>query len=223
MSPIWKILFFQRVLLKKFRIPRANPVVWQLGLIQREISEVLRGFLTQQTSSSPRPAPSSHVLHTPVTQKEIGPDDVCPICQDDLLDSSHRRRVTYCQFGCGKSVHVKCIKIWAEHQRKTTPTNESKPLPCPLCRGDFGSIPSPTDTRQSRLTSLELQRQHSHLGVACHHCHVCPIMGKCYQCCICACYHLCHTCFSNNQIHPFHSFLFRQVRVVVVVVASDLS
>jgi len=29
-------------LLKKFRIPREDPISWQLGLVEREINEILR-------------------------------------------------------------------------------------------------------------------------------------------------------------------------------------
>ena len=35
------------VLLKKFRILRQNPVTWQLGLVEREINELLRGQLAR--------------------------------------------------------------------------------------------------------------------------------------------------------------------------------
>ena len=41
-----------------------------------------------------------------------------------------------CRYGCGNSVHVKCMKIWAEHQRSTGETI----VKCPLCRVDFGSF-----------------------------------------------------------------------------------
>ena len=40
------------------------------------------------------------------------------------------------RYGCGNSVHVKCMKIWAEHQRSTGETI----VKCPLCRVDFGSF-----------------------------------------------------------------------------------
>lgn len=189
-------------MLKKFRVPRGNPVVWQLGLIEREINEILRGYLIRQ---SPTPSkdhtPSSQPAQIP--QREIGPDDVCPICQDDLLGSA--RRVTYCKFGCGKSIHVKCMKIWSEHQKSTGDST----LRCPLCREDFGSIVSVVESRVSRLTGCE--QDYRHLGVACSECHVCPVVGKCYKCCVCDSYHLCHKCFSANQVHQNHSFQFRQV------------
>ena len=44
--------------------------------------------------------------------------------------------IIYCRFGCGNNVHVKCMKVWAEHQRSTG----ENIIKCPLCRVDFGSF-----------------------------------------------------------------------------------
>lgn len=194
-----------RVMLKKFRIPRTNPVIWQLGLVEREISEILRGYLSRQSPTPSRNHTPSFSRQVQIPQREIGPDDVCPICQDDLLGSG--RRVTYCRFGCGKSVHVKCMKIWSDHQKSA----DDSTLRCPLCREDFGSIVNLSETRITRLTGSDPQLQHEHLGVTCSLCHVCPVVGRLYKCCTCASYHLCHACFSTNQVH-WHPFEFRQVR-----------
>ena len=194
-------------MLKKFRVPPTNPIIWQLGLVEREINEILRGYLIRQ---SPTPSKS----HTPfssgqiqIPQREIGPDDVCPICQDDLLSSG--RRITYCRFGCGKSVHVKCMKIWSEHQKSA----DDATLRCPLCREEFGSIINLSETGLSRLAGSDPQQQCQHLGVACSQCEVCPVMGRLYQCCRCENYHLCHSCFSDSRSYHVHPFQFRQVSV----------
>lgn len=37
--------------------------------------------------------------------------------------------------GCGNNVHVKCMKIWLEHQVSTG----EKMVKCPLCRETFGT------------------------------------------------------------------------------------
>ncbi len=125
-------LFLNRVLLKRFRVPRENPVSFQLGLVQREITELLQGYLKrQQPTNSDQ---SNHSIGSHATQKEVGPGDVCPICQEELL--GRPQPLTYCKFGCGKSVHIKCMKIWAEHQR----SNGERSIKCPLCREDFGHI-----------------------------------------------------------------------------------
>lgn len=194
------------MLLKKFRIPRSNAVIWQLGLVERQITELLRGYLSQQ-SPTPSRIPRSSLEPVPIPQREIGPDDVCPICQDDLLEAS-RAALTYCRFGCGKSVHVKCMKIWSDHQKSTG----ERIICCPLCREEFGPILSLAKTGQSRLTGSEQLCRH--LGSTCSSCQVCPVVGKCYKCCFCADYYLCHACYSSNQIHTAHPFHFRQVRTV---------
>ena len=42
--------------------------------------------------------------------------------------------VVFVRYGCGNSVHIKCMKIWAEHQKSSGETI----IKCPLCRVDFG-------------------------------------------------------------------------------------
>ena len=44
--------------------------------------------------------------------------------------------IIYRRYGCGNNVHVKCMKVWAEHQRSTG----ENIIKCPLCRVDFGSF-----------------------------------------------------------------------------------
>ena len=39
------------------------------------------------------------------------------------------------RYGCGNNIHIKCMKVWAQH-RKSDGDNMIK---CPLCRTDFGS------------------------------------------------------------------------------------
>ena len=196
-----KIIAFThcRILLKKFRIPRENAVVWQLGLIEREINEILLGHLRKQSPvRTAAVQPSNHKA----VQRDVGPDDVCPICQDELL-SPAQKALTFCKYGCGKSVHLKCMKIWADHQKST---GESI-IRCPLCRENFGAI-SEIPSKSPRRVCAE--KAFLHLGMACTHCHVCPIAGKCYRCCQCASYYLCHACFSSNQVHLLHAFEVRQ-------------
>ena len=191
--------------MKKFRVPRENPVIWQLGLIEREINEVLLGHLRKQSpvhsSSSGKKHPSGKDT---TIQRDIGLDDVCPICQDELLNSASQRALTFCKYSCGKSVHLKCMKIWAEHQKSTTGESIVR---CPLCRENFGPI---TEMPSKSPRRVRAERSFLHLGVACMHCHVCPIAGKCYRCVQCASYYLCHACFSSNQVHVLHSFEVRQ-------------
>jgi len=82
-----------------------DAVSWQLGLVEREINELLQRNIAQQTQRSDhnQTAPSA-VSETgggsaacTVPQREIGGDDICPICQEELL-ASHQP-VTFCRSG----------------------------------------------------------------------------------------------------------------------------
>jgi len=81
-------------------------VTWQLGLVEREINEILQGILARQEARPNQTAKkyaniAAHMGHDldggqPVMQqREIGEDDVCPICQDELL--AKHLPVTYCK------------------------------------------------------------------------------------------------------------------------------
>ncbi|XP_064648018.1 E3 ubiquitin-protein ligase Zswim2-like isoform X2 [Lineus longissimus] len=198
------------ILLRKFRVPRTNPVTWQLGLVEREINELLRGLLVRQQQRTPRRQINKDVAIAMVEnqetldQREISEEDVCPICQDELL--LKHEPVTFCKFGCGNSIHIKCMKVWAEHQQSTG----DPVIKCPICRHDFGPIELlKRELQNSSTRDTRAERLNQHLGCSCQHCHVAPITGKCYKCSICAHYYLCQTCF-NTQTHTQHSFLFRQ-------------
>ena len=41
-----------------------------------------------------------------------------------------------CSFrqGCGNNIHIKCMKVWAEHQK----SQGAQLIKCPMCREDFG-------------------------------------------------------------------------------------
>lgn len=193
------------VLLKKFRVPKENAVVYQLSLVEREINEVIRGAFVRHQQQTTQNQTFSSDNREKLKQKDIEEEDVCPICQDDLLTKSGEP-LTYCKYGCGNSIHLKCIKVYAEHQRSTG----EKIVKCPLCRVDFGTFQELVDEfNKSSKKKTRAERQDLHLGAMCHKCRVCPIAGKCYRCVICMDYHLCHQCFATDH-HMQHSFQFRQ-------------
>ncbi|XP_030836317.1 E3 ubiquitin-protein ligase ZSWIM2 [Strongylocentrotus purpuratus] len=205
------------VLLKKFRLDRNNELSYQRGFVEREINDVLRGLAKKEDPR--RRAVAARIArnaakgdttyhHTDgkeaLQQREITEEDVCPICQDELL--GNREPVTYCRFGCAKSIHIKCMKVWADHQKSTGETV----LKCPLCREDFGQI----DTLEAEYRNAALQKtraEHAdiHMGKSCDACNQSPISGKCYKCTGCTDLFLCQNCFVSN-IHSQHSFQFRQ-------------
>ena len=49
---------------------------------------------------------------------------MCDMTVDEVL--------SWCQFSCGKSVHNKCMRVWAEHKATT-----GDKVTCALCRQDW--------------------------------------------------------------------------------------
>ena len=97
-----------------------------------------------------------------VEPRDIDEDDVCPVCQEELL--AEDEPLTHCRFGCGGNIHVKCMHDWAKHARSTGETA----IKCPFCREDFGPLADidkekkATSRRQTRA-----ERANTHLGTEC--------------------------------------------------------
>ncbi|XP_069052691.1 E3 ubiquitin-protein ligase ZSWIM2 isoform X2 [Lepisosteus oculatus] len=96
------------VLLRKFRLPRDHEYSFQLGLVERTIAQVLQGEHSVQT-----PQPKEHSSEQKqstaeedgcVRQKEIATEDICPICQEELLKK--RLPVSYCRCMVCSSYHL---------------------------------------------------------------------------------------------------------------------
>ncbi|XFF97963.1 PREDICTED: E3 ubiquitin-protein ligase ZSWIM2 [Capra hircus] len=198
------------VLLKKFRLPRNHESALQLGLVEREINDLLQGIHRVQTpqremnNENPQTEEDGYIK-----QKEISSDDICSICQEVLLEK--KLPVTFCRFGCGNSVHIKCMKILANYQDVAL---NSSMLKCPLCRKDFGPlnlILEEFKNSNKLVTASEKERLDKHLGIPCNNCQQFPLEGKCYKCTTCIEYHLCQDCF-DSCCHLSHSFMFREKR-----------
>nr|XP_006814084.1 PREDICTED: E3 ubiquitin-protein ligase Zswim2-like [Saccoglossus kowalevskii] len=205
------------VILKKFRVPRQNEISFQKGLVEREINQVLRGVTQRedprrrgqgylQAKNADKGTPTQVGLDGKLMleQRPITEDDVCPICQDELLEK--HEPVTYCRYGCAKSIHIKCMKVWAEHQKSQGETT----IQCPLCRENFGPLQAlESEYRNSSLRKTRAERLDLHLGSVCKRCQMSPLQGKCYRCTTCVDYCLCQGCF-NTDTHTQHSFVYRQ-------------
>ncbi|XP_055455787.1 E3 ubiquitin-protein ligase ZSWIM2 [Psammomys obesus] len=198
------------VLLKKFKLPRNHESAFQLGLVEGEINDLLRGVHQIQTPQLAAGDGKAHVGEGGcLKQKDIGAGDICPICQEELLEK--KLPVTFCRFGCGNNVHIKCMKILASYQEKAS---EGSLLKCPLCREEFAPLKVILEEFKNSnklLTPSEKERLDKHLGVPCNACKQLPIEGKCYRCAECVEYHLCQECFSSC-CHPSHPFMFREKR-----------
>ena len=75
---------------------------WQLGLSDMEMDEVMRGPVVARRAQQQREQPSvprqiadASGGRPLVAQREIGDDDVCPICQDEFMNK--KLPVTYCK------------------------------------------------------------------------------------------------------------------------------
>ncbi|VDP97994.1 unnamed protein product [Trichobilharzia regenti] len=116
------------LLIKRFKVDPNNP-----GLVEREISALLDGqYSVNKTPTKPLTKCSNDSENKDEefkgnNQRRIEADDICPICQDNLL-CQKRYPVTFCRRSCGNSVHIKCMKVWTDHQRKQNSLGELKKL-----------------------------------------------------------------------------------------------
>ena len=111
------------------------------------------------------------------------------------------------RFGCGNNVHIKCMKVWADHQK----SNGETLLKCPLCREKFSTFEM-LDEEYRNNSLFKTEKQPIHHGLTCTSCKSNPISGKCYKCVVCRELYLCQACF-NTEFHKEHEFLFREVTI----------
>eukprot|EP00727_Mastigamoeba_balamuthi_P007114 m51a1_g3022 hypothetical protein (553) ;mRNA; f:872780-874780 len=197
------------VMLRVFRLPKENPMVYQVSLVDDEIEKLLSGRtkdMQARRGAKPRSAPSSAKpadsgkkpssagggSQAKVPQKVPEPGETCPICQDEMVQGEE---LTYCSLGCGNSIHVSCMRHYARHQQ-----SQELAVKCPLCRQLWDDIPPPERKKPSAPT----RRPDAHYGVTCHLCHEPNISGVRYRCVYCTDYDLCQGCYNMNaHSHPF--------------------
>ncbi|KAF0045760.1 hypothetical protein F2P81_002289 [Scophthalmus maximus] len=147
-----------------------------------------------------------------VCRKLIQAGDVCPICQEELLEK--KLPVSHCRFGCGNNVHISCMKVWADHQKLT---GHVETVTCPLCREAFSTVKlleEQVKNATKLFTAAEREKPNRHLGVVCHVCRVCPITGECFKCIVCSYFYLCEDCLKKG-CHPQHPFASRTEQKVL--------
>ncbi|KAI8814698.1 hypothetical protein BJ742DRAFT_864717 [Cladochytrium replicatum] len=129
------------VMLKVFRVSPDSDFILQRSILDREAAELMRKRAHHlpgpRDPQLPREKPlKSTLARELVDRRVIAPDDVCPICQDGLA-TAPADGLSYCRYGCGNNLHVKCLKILVEHQTKVMGLDVIR---CPLCRKDFGTL-----------------------------------------------------------------------------------
>ncbi|KAM4538101.1 E3 ubiquitin-protein ligase ZSWIM2 isoform 1-T1 [Fundulus diaphanus] len=218
------------LLLRKFRLPRDHEYAFQLGLSARQLLEVLQGLHQAKAHRTALDGPAA-AAGTPshnvpgqevgsVCRKAIQAQDVCPICQEGLLQK--KQPVSYCRFSCGNSVHISCMKVWADHQRLS---DSQEMLKCPLCREDFSSLKllqEQVKNAAKLFTAAERESPDRHLGVLCYSCRVCPVTGTCFRCTICSSFYLCDNCVKKgcHSQHPLASRTTRKEKWILLAASS---
>uniref|UniRef100_A0A1I8JEG6 ZZ-type domain-containing protein n=1 Tax=Macrostomum lignano TaxID=282301 RepID=A0A1I8JEG6_9PLAT len=133
-------------------------------------------------------------------RRPISEEDVCPICQEELLAS--RLPVTYCRLTCGNSIHMRCMHVWTTHQKKQQQGGAAANvnIACPMCRGDFA--PYALLMQELGNASAAKQAVVTAHKIACSGCGEAAVLGKLYRCSVCRDFHMCQRCFNSPQVHP---------------------
>ncbi|XP_059491096.1 E3 ubiquitin-protein ligase Zswim2-like [Neocloeon triangulifer] len=142
-------------ILRLFRLSPTNPLSFQLGMVERETSTILKtavpmtGLASRALIFNQLPSPSeiSRILPNLEPEKSKLPSveprpltqqDACPICLEPLLQKP--QPVTHCRYSCGNHVHIRCMKIWIKHNCQDEEIGLKIKVPsikCPVCRGVF--------------------------------------------------------------------------------------
>lgn len=212
------------VMTKVLRVPRSNPIVWQVSLVDRELDEALRcerGGGTGRQRNTLRDAnreetrridsladsSSSKNASKSVSARPLEPDEPCPICYDPMeepqrTDNTHGvRRLVHCGEGCGRSVHGRCLAAFEKHLS----SSNASPLTCPMCRCHWGDFQWPPPRQMERTA---YGRTPSGTSAACGGCQASPIQpGDGFKCVACDFFHLCRMCFDGGVCHATHPFV----------------
>ena len=130
--------------------------------------------------------------------RNLGEDDVCPICQDTFEDGVG---IVYCVWGCGNAVHASCMGSWIEYRQ----ASETE-VTCPFCREKWSLYQTPlTVGGEGDARGGLLPPSDAHPGTECAVCRTAPIKGPRYRCVMCRLpTSLCARCFDAGG-HPQHS------------------
>uniref|UniRef100_A0A3Q2CLU6 Zinc finger, SWIM-type containing 2 n=1 Tax=Cyprinodon variegatus TaxID=28743 RepID=A0A3Q2CLU6_CYPVA len=205
----FKVCLGEQLLLKKFRLPREHVYAFKPGLSSRELRMVLQRPHTADAASGTQSQNLPDQKVGSVCRKVIQAQDVCPICQEGLLQK--KEPVSHCRFGCGNCIHISCMKVWADHQRLA---DSKEIVKCPMCRGNFGSLQLLQEQSKNAaklFTAAERENPDKHLGAVCFSCRGCPITGACLRCTICSFLYLCDNCVKNG-CHSQHPLASRTVK-----------
>jgi len=70
-------------------------VLYQLALVEREVNELVHGCLRKKKAEKDTSTATGSLPSLLAAKKPVSVDDVCPICQEDLLGSP--MALTHCR------------------------------------------------------------------------------------------------------------------------------
>lgn len=123
-------------------------------------------------------------------------------------DAARRLSRPRSRWGCGRNVHGRCMRVWADHQASL-----GKELSCPLCRNDWGDFTWKPTFRPPAVHARVPRHERdpaSHYGVVCGGCRESPLTGPRHRCVVCASFNLCSSCFARGA-HPQHPFVVQSM------------
>ena len=175
------------VMLRVFKVDVGHEVVWQKSLSDAEVQGLLNGTLSSRVPQ--RRAVEPKKKGQCVTRRVLDESAECPVCCEamDVPDTT-----TWCRKGCGNSIHVECMREWAQHNGNGAAT-------CPYCRVVWGTVRGPR--KKSVETVVETH------SVQCKQCqNGQPIAGPRFACTRCPNYNLCGMCAADPLVHSMHPF-----------------
>lgn len=186
-------------LLKYFKLPYNNPLLFQTTFTDNEINKLLE-YKHQNTPSPsiPKCVPLPNQIQ-PTNQMNLIDDTVCPICQEDLYSNEG---LYYCKDSCGHNFHISCLKIFIKHKQ-----DSESDVTCPLCRYKWNE--DSYENILHKTTTVKCYKVHK--GINCVNCSRMNIKFERFHCLYCDNMNLCVECF-NNGIHKSmgHKFIMKK-------------
>ena len=186
-------------LLKYFKLPYNNPLLFQTTFTDNEINKLLE-YKHQNTPSPsiPKCVPLPNQIQ-PTNQMNLIDDTVCPICQEDLYSNEG---LYYCKDSCGHNFHISCLKIFIKHKQ-----DSESDVTCPLCRYKWNE--DSYENILHKTTTIKCYKVHK--GINCVNCSRMNIKFERFHCLYCDNMNLCVECF-NNGIHKSmgHKFIMKK-------------
>ena len=186
-------------LLKYFKLPYQNPLLFQTTFTDNEINKLLEfKYQNKPSSSIPKSTPIPNQIQT-TNQMNLTEDTLCPICQEDLYSNEG---LYYCKESCGHNFHISCLKIFIKHKQES-----ESDVTCPLCRYKWNE--DLYENVLHKTTTVKCYKVHK--GINCVNCNRLNIKFERFHCLYCENVNLCVECF-NNGVHKTtkHKFIMKK-------------